>query len=122
MNEHTPEFVRERIAEWINEETGEYEKHKCKEDGRYKFYLRFVQEHFTPCDKCQVELNRIIYNAQRLYLGNKSYEPPIELSRNWEIDDNSWVELERREATKDDFKRIYGVNWEKYWKEWQEAE
>jgi len=121
MKERTPEFVRERTTEWINEETGEYEKHKCKEDGRYRFYLRFIKEHFKPCDECQRKLNDLIYNAKSLYLGNKSYEPPIELSRSWDIDDDSWEELEKREATKNDFKRIYGLNWERHWEGWKEA-
>ena len=121
MNESTPEFVREKTTEWINEETGEYEKHKCKEDGRYKFYLRFVQQHFTPCNECQIKLNELIYNAQSLFLGYKSYEPPIELSRYWDIDDDSWVELEKREATEKDFKRIYGLNWKKHYEGWKEA-
>ena len=121
MNESTPEFVREKTTEWINEETGEYEKNKCTEDGRYKFYLRFVQEHFTPCLECQNALYDLIYNADKLYLGNKSYEPAIELSRQWDVGDNSWIELEKREATKADFKRIYGTNWKRHWEGWKEA-
>lgn len=115
------EFIKERETEWINEETGKYERNRCKEDSRYKFYLRFVQEHFTPCLECQKALHDLIYNADKLYLGNKSYEPAIELSRQWEIDDHSWVELETREPTKADFKLIYGMNWEGHWKGWKEA-
>ena len=121
MNESTPEFVREKTTEWINEETGEYEKKKCTEDGRYKFYLRFIKTHFAPCKECQKVLNDLIYNAEQLYLGNKSYEPPVELSRQWDIDDNSWVDLEKRKATKADFRRIYGLYWEEHWKAHQEA-
>lgn len=115
------EFIKERETEWINEETGEYEKNRCKEDSRYNFYLRFVKEHFKPCLECQKALHELIYNADKLYLGNKSYEPAIELSREWAIDDGSWVELETRKATKDDFKRIYGYKWKEYWKAHQEA-
>lgn len=121
MNERTPEFVREKTTEWINEETGDYEKNKCKEDGRYKFYLRFIQKHFTPCNECQKQINDLIYNSSSLYLGNKSYEPPVELSRQWDTDEESWVELEKRKPTKEDFKRIYGHNWERQYEGWKEA-
>lgn len=115
------EFVRERTPEWINEETGEYEKNKCREDGRYKFFLRFVKKWFTPCEQCQQKLYDLIYNAPNFYLGNKSYEPAIELSRSWEIDDDSWVQLEKREATEADFRRIYGHNWKSHYEGWKEA-
>lgn len=121
MNENTPEFVREQTAEWINDEDGDYEKNTYNEDGRFKFYLRFIKEHFTPCDECQKILNNTIYNAPALYLGNKSYEPPVELSRQWVTDEASWVEIEKRKPTEDDFKRIYGLGWEKYFEGWKEA-
>ena len=120
MKEST-EFVKEKITEWIDEETGEYVKHKVKEDGRYKFYLRFISKHFTPCGDCQKELNDLIYTANSLCLGNKSYEPAIELSRQWNIDEDSWKELERREPTEADFRRMYGLNWEGHYKGWKEA-
>lgn len=121
MNESTPEFVRKKTTEWIDDTTGKYEKNTVIEDGRYKFYLRFISEHFTPCDDCQKKLNDLIYNAESLYLGNKSYDPPIELSRSWEIDDDTWIELEKRTPTTADFQRIYGQNWERYYKGWKEA-
>ena len=59
--------------------------------------------------------------ANQLFLGNKSYEPQIELSRVWDIDDDSWDELENRKPTTDDFKRIYRLGWEKYYEGWKEA-
>jgi len=115
------EFRRERIAEWINEETGEYEKNRGVEECRYKLYLRFIKTHFIPCDDCQTKLNDLIYNAQNFYLGNKSYEPAIEMNKQWVIDDDSWIELEKREATKEDFKRLYKHKWKEYWESHKEA-
>lgn len=117
----SPKFVKERITEWIDDETGEYVKNKCKDDGRYKFFLRFVKKWFVPCEDCQKELYNLIYNASDFYLGNKSYEPPVELSRSWEIDEDSWVLLEKREATEADFRRIYGLNWKAHYEGWKEA-
>jgi hypothetical protein len=39
-------------------------------------------------------------------IGNKETEPPVELWRNFEIDDSSWKELEKRKATKEDKERL----------------
>lgn len=36
------------------------EKVKIKEIHQYGFWLRFMSEHFIPCDKCQEELNEVL--------------------------------------------------------------
>lgn len=119
MKERKNAFVRETTGEYIDEETGEYVMSAAVEDGRYRFYLRFIKEYFKPCNECQKELHRLITKADYLYLGNKSYEPPVELSRHWEIIEKSWVETERRPAIKADYKRCYPKNWKKVWEEVQ---
>ena len=118
MSEKT-EFVKKKTYAYIDEETGEYVNSSCIEDGRYRFYLRFIGEHFVPCDECQQKLHKLITESDKLILGNKDYTPPIELSRQWEIDDSSWVELERRKPTLQEFKKAQGLtqNWEKAY-EW----
>jgi len=88
---------------------------KVKQQLTWRFYFRIIKKWFTPCDKCQTELDEIwnvgIYVDVEFYrrfierviskvcsecgekvreevvgseviLGNKDYEPPIELSRN----------------------------------------
>jgi hypothetical protein len=117
MNERKT-FERWKTTEVITEDTFDYTKLKYRENGKYHFYLRFIKEHFTPCDECQKQLYDLITNADYLLLGNKDYEPPIELSRSWDIDDNSWAEIERRKPTKEDFQNIYGSKWEKEWNAW----
>ena len=92
--------------ERIDEETGEYVLSQTYEKGGFKFYLRFLSKDFIPCEKCQKELQELIANADFLILGNKSYEPALELSKRWEIDDDSWKEIERRQPTKEEEKRL----------------
>jgi len=105
--------------EGIDDETGEYIKHKGKKTQNYSFYLRFISKHFIPCEADQERLGKMIQEGN-LIIGNKDYAQPIELSRSWEIDDNAWVEVERREATEQDYKKAYGDFWEEAWKEYQE--
>ncbi len=119
MNEKNNSFMRKIIGDYIDEETGEYVKSTAIEDGRYKFYLRFVSKHFCPCDECQEKLHTLITKADNLYLGNKNYEPAIELRRYWELIDASWVEIERRPATKADYKRCYPKHWKEIWEKVQ---
>lgn len=69
---------------------------------QYGFYLRFIQRHFIPCSECQIKLDKLIKNASHMNLGNKNYDPPVELWKKYEIDDNSWKEIERRPATKEE--------------------
>lgn len=119
MNERNNAFMRETTDECIDEDTGEYVKSKAIEDGRYRFYLRFIKEYFRPCNECQEELHRLITKADYFYLGNKSYEPPVELSRFWDLDDGSWEEIERRPATEADYRKCYPKNWKEIWEQVQ---
>jgi len=115
MKERKNSFMRETTGEYIDEETGEYVKSKAIEDGRYRFYLRFISKNFRPCNECQEKLHKLITQADYFRLGNKTYEPAIELCRSWDIDDDSWEEIERRPATKADYKRCYPKNWKEIW-------
>jgi len=121
MNEKT-EFVKTTTHDYIDEETWDYVKSKATEDGRYRFYIRIVKTHFVPCLECQQKLHDILTKSDYLVLGNKDYEPAIELNRYYEIDDKSWVELERHKATEKDFIKVYGFDkGPKYWADHQKA-
>ena len=90
-----------------------HEDIECTEDGKYiyrkskgikkstlGFYLRFVSEHWCPCEKCQRSLWDTIINAKNWTIGNGDYTQPIELTKRMdEVDDSAWVELEKRELT-----------------------
>ena len=41
-----------------------------KEIQEYGFWLRFVKEHFNPCDKCQDRLHRMLYRSGTWYINN----------------------------------------------------
>ena len=72
----------------------------------YSFYLRFLGEHFIPCDSCQDELHEFLYNSSKFIVGNNSYTPSVEFSRKFEIVDEAWKELVNRPATEADMKRV----------------
>ena len=107
-------YERTLTNEYIEDDTGDYVKSTCRQDGRFRFYLRAFKTWFYPCGECQKELYENTIGSDNLYLGNKDYDPPIELSRDWVIDDESWVELERRQATLKDYKHVYGYSWKKW--------
>ena len=107
-------YERTLTHEYIDEETGDYVKATCNEDGRFRFYLRAFKTWFYPCGECQKDLYEKTMGSDQLYIGNKDYDPPVELSRDWVIDDDSWVELDRHKATLKDYKQIYGYNWKKW--------
>lgn len=96
-------------SEHIDGKTGEYVKDAGIKRFSYRFYLRFIKEHFWPCDQCEKRLEQAIrkrIDQGDLILGNKDYEPPIELSTTDDILDDSWKELERRKATPEELKRL----------------
>lgn len=68
----------------------------------WSFWLAFAQERFVPCGKCQNEVESIFKNSKHFIVGNRSYDPPVELNNVEDIDDESWVEVERREATNEE--------------------
>jgi hypothetical protein len=96
------------VFEAIDEQTGEYVKKTYEKIERYGFYLRFAHDNFIPCRECQEEIERIIWESSEWTLGNKDYDPPIELWKFFEIDDNSWLEVERRKATKEELATLQG--------------
>ena len=96
------------IFECLEGEEGEYVKSKGVKRETIGFWLRFISKHFVPCRECQERLAKLIAEAEEMHLGNKDYEPPIELWRKFEIDDEAWEELERRPSTpqeKEKFKK-----------------
>ena len=112
MNENTP-VLREswHVTESIDE-NGVYKKLKYREIEQIGFYIRPLREWFFPCPKCQEELKKMMANGAWI-LGNKEYEPMIELNNTKDaIDDNSWITLEERKATPAEIKRIGLEGWE----------
>ena len=122
--EQKTEFTKKGTWASIDEETGEYVNSSYIEDGRYRFYLRFIQHNWVPCEKCQAELHQLITKSNKLILGNNDYYPPIELSRAWDIDDKTWKEIERRKPTLEEFKKHhraeYNTPWEPAYEEYKE--
>jgi len=110
MKERTKLTEKWYIWEYIDDE-GNYVKTKYREVEEISFYLRFINKWFTPCKECQRKLKELILNAEDMILGNKDYEPPVELRRRIVTDDNSWITLEERPATEKDEKRLgrYGI-------------
>lgn len=99
------------IAEEINDE-GIYKKHKYRIVEQIGFYIRPLREWFIPCMECQKNLKKQMAEGNWI-LGNKDYEPDIELNNTeYEIDDGSWVTLEERKATKEEIERIGLGGWE----------
>ena len=113
--------TKPHIFEGIDEETGEYIKSEGQKIQNYRFYLRFISKWFTPCAEDQKRIGELIRRGN-LIIGNKDYAHPIELSRSWEIDDNAWVEVERREATEQDYKKQFGDFWQEPWNDYQEEQ
>lgn len=101
------DFIREKeiVTEYIDDE-GNYVKAKGRKVEQIGFYLRFIHDHFIPCKECQKELLRKIRNASEWTLGNKEYDPLIELWKKFDIDDEAWEEVERRKATKEEIERL----------------
>jgi len=62
--------------------------------SKYSFFLRFAKRDFTPCRHCQEKLRKVLGDCD-IILGNKEYEPLIELSRKWEIDNEKQKKLEK---------------------------
>jgi hypothetical protein len=116
MNEQTKNtpVLKEtwHTAETITSE-GIYQKLKFREVEQITFYLRPAREWFIPCPTCQKRLKITLAQA-RWILGNKEYDPPIELnSVKDELDDDSWVTLDEHKATPEEIKRIGIDGWEK---------
>lgn len=73
----------------------------------YSFFFNFIMHdlskegfnhEWTPCSKCQSIIRNIMLNIDELFIGNKDYLPPVELSMQYIVDGNSFIELENRPA------------------------
>lgn len=94
------------IFESIDEETGEYVKSECREIEQLGFYIRIMGVNFVPCECCQRKLIKEMMASKQWTIGNKDTNPPVELWRKYEIDDNAWREIERRKPTKEEKERL----------------
>lgn len=95
-------------SEHIDSASGEYVKEKGIKRYAYKFWLRFIKQHFWLCEKCETNLAKTIKDSiaeGSLVLGNKDYEPPVELSSTSDILDQ-WTEVERRKATPEEASKL----------------
>lgn len=94
-------------------EKGIYRKLKFRKVERIGFYIRPLREWWFPCPKCQQDLKKMLANGNWI-LGNKEYEPAIELNSSTEdeIDEASWQTLEEHKATPEEVKRIGIGGWE----------
>ncbi len=90
---------------------GTYRKVKYRKIERLGFYIRAIREWYYPCEECQQELKKLLAEGKWI-LGNKDYEPAIELNTTEdEIDDDSWKDIEKHMATKEEIKRIGIGEW-----------
>lgn len=114
MNERkqTPVLEEEwRVAETIDSK-GNYQKLRYRMIEQIAFYIRPMQEWFIPCAECQKKLKEQMAKA-RWILGNKTYEPAIELNNTKnEYDEDSVETIEERKATPAEIKRIGLDGWE----------
>jgi hypothetical protein len=92
---------RKLILEIIDDE-GNYVKSSAREIEQLGFYIRIMHINFVPCECCQRAIVKEIHKSKSWNIGNKDTEPPVELWRKFEIDDNSWKEENKRKATKED--------------------
>ena len=113
--------TRKHCFESIDDETGEYVNAETIETNTIRFYLGPFGKWFTPCKENQDKLEKLLENADPLYT-LKHANKRIKLERDWLTDDHGWKDIERRQPTIDDFKRIYGSDWEQVYSAWQEDE
>jgi len=112
MNEKEPVLKETwHVAETIDE-NGIYKKLRFREVEQIGFYIRPLREWFFPCPACQQELKWLMKEGTWI-LGNKEYEPMIELNNTKdEVDDESWETLEEHKATEEELERIGKEGWE----------
>lgn len=101
VNEKKPEEhpLRVEIEEvsYIDE-NGDRVTYRGTKTETWGFFLRFCGQWFIPCKEDQQRLKNLVLNTDRIIIGNKDYDQPIELVMKFEVDDNSWKEIERRKA------------------------
>jgi hypothetical protein len=79
------------------------------DEGRTKVYFEFgfpfileKVNRWCPCVGCQKEVSQIVRATKNIHVGNKDYAYPLELYKEYDIDNNSWCEVEKRPATKEE--------------------
>jgi hypothetical protein len=127
MNEVIKNMERWKFDSFYDEEEKRWVFYKIREHLVWRVFIRPALKHIYPCPKCQEILNeayekepldfilhtpleilqyykcevleeiRELLRNSTLILGNKDYEPPIELSRSWEDIDGTFVELTENE-------------------------
>ncbi len=75
------------------------------------FYTPETINHNTPfylCEECSKTIHRMLQTSNKWKLGNKEYEPLVELSQynETDYDDEAWVEVERRPATDEEIGQL----------------
>ncbi len=65
----------------------------------FPFVNQLVRYTWQPCKEDQEKLRQIIIDCKSFRIGNKDYTDPVELYREFDIDDKSWEEIEKRPAT-----------------------
>jgi len=112
MKENEPALrVHVFYAEEVTEE-GIYKKHKALKVEQIGFYIRPARVWFYPCVEDQKKLKKLLAEATWI-LGNRQYEPDIELNNtNMEIDDASWEVVDEHKATKEEIDRIGLGGWD----------
>lgn len=101
---------RWKLAEEVTEKKV-YKKLKYREVKRVYFRIRPIRENFEPCSECQLKLQKMLAEGSWI-LGNKSYEPAIELNAiGWDTDDHSFETIEEHQATPEEIERIGIDGW-----------
>lgn len=98
--------LHKHTTEYIDAETKEYVKENYLKNHRVRLYLRFCGEWIDLCDEDQNKIYEALVTSRNVILGNEDYNPPIELRIGYDSIDDSWIEVERRKATKNELKTL----------------
>jgi len=113
MNEK-PEFEKgppkrktyQHTTQYIDGETKEYVKEEYLKTHLVRLYLRFCQNWITLCQEDQDKIYNAMVQSGNIILGNSSYDPGVELRIQYDSIDDSWKEVERRKATKEELENL----------------
>lgn len=102
------EEIELRVEPFVEEliEGDQYVKYEGAKVEKWGFYLRFIGKWFIPCEEDQLKLKKLVFGSDKLIIGNKDYENPIELNMTFEIEDDSFIEIERRKPTEEELKYL----------------
>jgi hypothetical protein len=104
-NEKRVMMEKKFIFEFVDED-GNYIKSESREIEQLGFYIRCMALQFCPCVACQKRLIKEMHDSKQWSIGNKDTDPPVELWRKFEIDDNAWKQIEKHKATKEEKERF----------------